>query len=555
MNGSTPISGEERNKGDMALVASRRVLAAYFSLTFPEVLQIPLAAHYSLARCLNLIAVDYRKQHRLASDSKLFVYLAVDDINLLVEDVDEGQKQPNTDRLRLKNLRYIAQELQVATYGVMNCYVSVMLVGTHYLDMKDSFLGSGIKPFQLNLNTLSSEEINNIMTLDAKVDPRYILSNKFQNMVAQTGSALRALGEGVSGLKSEFDESSIEDAKVKIKEYFKNSTGSLTSDEMLRLHALAVTGYPFFARDPLISTETPSRTLEFLETQGFLKLVRNEDDELVTVDVPEAVLHSWHERRSHKLTTETHFLINACNDFPSWQVFEMFVARYYCLKMNMLSTLNLGESITFADFFRGAIIKENPTLEGKCADLQLRLPAAGRHWEMIDLIGDHFLGPMESMEIVQKLRRGAVVRESAGTKSDLVTLFTVRPSARHLWNDLVGLMRLNDQAKNRLSKRKYFKDCDLVHVHVSNHELPTNIPALPADKPNIRGAVFIGKQQCHSAFGHLFGRRLLSFHKGHHTPSRREYCSGRTLRPVVAPLFSLSGVAMRRRKCGDCCIL
>jgi hypothetical protein len=291
-NATTNITDEELLKGNMGLSASRRLLAEYFSLSMAEADQIPLADTYRVTDCLRVIATDHRELHSMAADSKLFVYVAVDDVNQLVIDAPPELKG-DRQRYRVKYLKQLSQALQaVAWGGVMNCFVSVMLAGTNYYDMKDSFIGSGVKPFSLHLQSLTSEELNEIMVEDAKVDARYIESGEFQTLVATTGSSLRALGEGVSGLKYKFQKSSIKVAAAKVESYFNMSGVYLNDAEVLRLHALVVTGHLVFARNKLFPDS--GHTLENLEVNGFLKLCRSADkDEWVTVDVPEVFLHSW----------------------------------------------------------------------------------------------------------------------------------------------------------------------------------------------------------------------------------------------------------------------
>jgi hypothetical protein len=559
-NGTTTITPNELQHGNIELSATRRFLAEYFSLSLLEAETIPLSDTYSFTDCLRVIASDHRKQHNMAPASKLFMYLAVDDVNLLVDDT--APHRSDRVRHRVRHLKGVSQMLQRAAWGgVKACYVSVMLAGTNYVDMKDAFLGSGVPPFPLHLQSLTSEQLIDTLK-DAKVDQMYIDSPKFQALLVQTGSSLRALGEGVSGLQHKFLESSIKDAEAKIHHFFNQSFVSLNQEEVLKLHALAVTGHLALARLPL--TGNSSRTLESLEVDGFLKLVRTTgNDEWVAVDVPEMRLRFWSRQTEDKLTLATHDLVGVCNNTTGWQWFELFVARYHCLKMNMLCKLDLGETVTLGEFYRGAKFQDaSPVvadeLWGDCADLRICLPV-DHYCEAIDLKGRHFIGPNEDDKLAGRLKKGDVLRESAGAATDLVAVHSVRSADKVEQKPLVCLIHAAhtidatkllteakikaDREKTVMDTSKHFSAAERVHVHVSTRILPNSFPALPT---SVRGAVYIGREQCTPVFGQLFGRLLTSYKGQTTTPRKQPFCSGRRvmLRPAAVGPSSWGGVAL-----------
>ena len=120
----------------------------------------------------------------------------------------------------------------------------------------------------------------------------------------------------MTGLKYQYYEKPIKNAESKVSAYFSQSGASLNDEELLNLHALVVTGHPVDSRHPLIKLGF-TRSLEWFEVYGFLKLVRSSvDDELVTVDIPEMRLHGWakRSRMTNKLIDETYALISVCNN-------------------------------------------------------------------------------------------------------------------------------------------------------------------------------------------------------------------------------------------------
>ena len=531
-NGSTTVSEAELLGGSSGLAASRRLFAEYFGLSLGEANTIPLSQNYTVTDCLRVLAADHRQQHDMDPDQQLFIYVAVDDINLLVRDTAESKS-------RLQHVKEICKELQVAGWGgVINCFVAVVLAGTNYLDMKDAFLGSNIKPFPLYLRSLTQEQLTTIMLKDAHVDSQYLTEPKFQESVLEIGPTLRPYGEFVSGLDFRFNSSSIHDAKVKALRYFNKSAVSLTAAESLKLHALAATGLPQFARSPLV--EGSAYTLESLEVDGFLQLVRtSEEDEYVTVDVPQLNLRTWSSQNIHKLTMETHRVANMFT-VGGWQMFEQFVLHYHCLRMNFLSYLYPDRSFTMAEFYNGAVII------GHYGKLLLKLPV-NHHCQAIDHQGTHLLGPNEDIQTVDRLRMGDAMRDSAGAKTDLVAVYNVQSPGSAEWSELVCLMHAahtigesvltmkkieSDREKNVISQSKHFKTSNTFHVHVSNRDLPTNITE--------KTGVFIGKAQCRPFFGHLFGRLVTS-------PSVRRQYSTSVRSPPVGPSGWAGTIALVKR--------
>jgi hypothetical protein len=228
---------------------------------------------------------------------------------------------------------------------------------------------------------------------------KHLLDHEFQTVINKSGSVLRALGVDVSGLQYEFEETSIKDAEANIKRYFSRSLAGLNEELVLRLHALEVTGFPWDPVAPLVPSV--DFTLENLENLGFLALVRSSADYTVTVIVQEYVLKSWSDYFASKFTRETHSLFAVGT--LGGQGFEEFVARYHCLKMNMLTTLNVGRSITLADFYCGAIFKDCNN-----GDLQLKLPV-DHYCTAMNRVGPHFLGSQEDDATADRLLKGDVL--------------------------------------------------------------------------------------------------------------------------------------------------
>jgi hypothetical protein len=98
----------------------------------------------------------------MKEDQKLFVYLGIDEINQLVRYSGSGAKPDIT------SLKGVARALQSLS-PLRNGFVSTLLAGTHFADMTESFLGTGIKPLNLKLTRLSEEAIDSMLLSDARV--------------------------------------------------------------------------------------------------------------------------------------------------------------------------------------------------------------------------------------------------------------------------------------------------------------------------------------------------------------------------------------------------
>ena len=97
MNGSSIVMFGEKSIGNINMVSNHRIFADYFTLSLDETKTIPLADHFSLVDCLSVVGADHRKLYRLDADSKLFVYLAVDDASMLVNELGSAQMELSGD--------------------------------------------------------------------------------------------------------------------------------------------------------------------------------------------------------------------------------------------------------------------------------------------------------------------------------------------------------------------------------------------------------------------------------------------------------------------------
>ena len=261
-NVKTSFSHEHETKIDLAVI--RRILASCLGLNWHAALDLPLSESLRVEDCLCALMTYHRTENGMKEDQKLFMYLGIDEIGELVRYSGGGAKPDIT------SLMGVARALR--SLSPPNGFVSTLLAGTHFADMTESFLRTGIKPLNLKLTRLSEEAIDSMLLSDARVNQEYINNPKFQELQRDIGPDMRAIGIAISKLEYEYNPRSIDSARIAVKNYLHSNRMQLSVKDIHALYGLVLTGSVVSPSTPL--SEGSLITLDSLQNSGTVVLVR-----------------------------------------------------------------------------------------------------------------------------------------------------------------------------------------------------------------------------------------------------------------------------------------
>jgi hypothetical protein len=519
----------------------RRILASCLDLDWPVVRDLPLSDSISVLDCLRAIISYHKTVHGMKEDQKVFVYLGIDEVNMLVRDTGASS---NVDAL--KDLVIAVQGLRIS-----DGFVSSVLAGTHFAAMTESFLGSGVKPLNLMITRLSKEVIENMIKADAGVSEKYLNDLQFQKLLRDVGPVMRAIGLIVKELEYEYDPQSVTMARYSAVRYFRNACSPLTEEESLALCGLVLTGVPVNNPSARLSNASVI-TLDKLQNNGTIMLVPWENEDAYSVFMSRFMLDIYCSYMPDHPLVKTGQKLLSYIDSRGSDTFEKFIAHFHAMKMAyFLKVLPAGSGVPVTLFFSGALIG------GGLTDQMFQL-APPTFSPIIDdgvkwLVGERYLDfsqrkgrrftVTESEVVAQHLKSGGVVLNSQGAAVDILSTEKVRDAGSSQWKDgltvyagkhtKAGGMKLmpshviedHDKAMKGILASKNHSKALITMVHFSNRELSKDLVDTTTWKAEWQRSVIVGRNNIERVVGPLLGRMLTS--SGHYGGGRgaRSFCT------------------------------
>jgi hypothetical protein len=518
----TPFDAYESN---IQLALIRRILAACLGLDWlPVARSLPLSESLQVADCLYALVAYQKTLHNLQDDEKLFVYLAVDEINMLVRYPSGG------DKADITSLKALAKSLQ--GLSISNGFISTLFAGTHYADMKDSFVGSGIRTLDLKINRLSDQAIEVMLRTDAQVNKKYIKDPTFQQLLRDIGPLMRAIGIAISNLEYEYDARSIARARSAVVNYL----GAIRQRQMSEADRLALCGLVLtggLVSPKSLLSEGSVITLDSLQNSGTVVLLPSQhvqNAQKYSVFMSRLMLEAYlHVDPNHAVAAAAIRLLEYI-DTRGPDSFEKFVAHYHSLRKAILLGRSKAQSpidrVPSTAFFPGALIgdgllKQEQRL--KAATVSLNYPDGVMLWQ-----GHPYPDTAETDSVNDHLKNGGVVLNSKEAAADVIICENVCDSDSSDWQEgvtvyavkhtIVGKKRLtaadvkadNDKAMNVFRNSKNHSKALLTVVHFSNRELAKGLQDVSTWKPEWQRSVVIGRSNIESVVGTMFGRMLTS---------------------------------------------
>ena len=532
-NSMTPFDSEdERN---VALAVIRRILAGCLKVEWNIAKTFPLSDTLTINECIEAIMAYHKKVHGMRNDQKVFIYLAIDEINQLVR---SSKNKSVADISLLKVISRLVQGLHSP-----NGFVSTVFAGTHFADMNRSFLGSGISPLNLELTRLSEETIESILVRDAGVSQHYIEHPRFQKLLRSIGYRLRGIGIAVKELESEFNVQSIDNAEAAVDKYLNfNNSCVLSQKELEVLIGLATTGRsstsPFL---PILPGALV--TLDGLQNDGVIDLVPHPNGGY-SVFMSRITLKAFLNRSDcdRHLQTSIDKLLGFI-DTHGPDSFEKFVADFHAFKKDVFFKNLLDRIVSIDSFYSGALIGND------LMQLELQLKPTSFHLEFPNgvmwLTGGRYPESkhMESEGVTNHLKNGGVVLNSKGAAVDVLVGESVRETSGGDWQNYViaygmkhtifgdtelkGDEVIDDynKAVKALGESKNHSKGKTIMVHFSNRELSEgfNSECLKKLNGDLRGkihefdwksmqptSILVHRGNIESVVGPMFGRLLNS---------------------------------------------
>jgi len=527
----------ERN---VELAVVRRVLASCLDLKWNDVLNFPLSDTLTINQCVEAIMAYHKKVCGMRNDQKVFIYLGIDEINQLIY-----YSNHKSDTNLLRNLAKAVQSLHSS-----NGFVSTLFAGTHFADMKRSFLGSGIDPLNLELTRLSDETIESMLVQDAGVSQHYIQHPYFQKLVEDIGFRMRAIGVAVQELEYEFNEQSIMNAKSAVSSYleFKNQT-VLSNKELQVVIGLVMTGKS--VEDTSVPIfEGTSITLDGVQNLGMVYLVPHPDGGH-SVFMSRITLEAFLRRfgLDMDLVTSAQTLFGFI-DTHGPDAFEKFVAHFHGFKKAVfVKSLPVGSGdtgVSIDSFYSGALIGSNLLqleLQLKPASFPLNCPN-GVMWLTRGRYPPEAKTELSNSEnVANHLRNGGVVVNSKGAAIDVLAGENIRQKNSREWQNgviaygmkhtTIGDTKLKgdeviddyNKAKTVLENGTNHSKDKVIMVHFSNRELSEKFNGQCLKKLNesakeqintldltsmLPTSIFVHRGNIEHVVGPMFGRLLTS---------------------------------------------
>jgi hypothetical protein len=522
---------EEAADIERALV--RRLLFVYFDINWASVCLLEVPAKFGVAHCVDFIVRHHREQHCLPADQEIFVFIGVDEVNQLVD-----RTNPRNEGEVVHNLICTVRRV-LGNQSANNCFVAVLLAGTHDAVIRSAFNISGIEPKPISLTPFTHDQILEILRTEADLPEEYFSSDEFMTVVTGCGGELRAIGIMVSELHHKYDPESIWTAELAVNEYFRTKVPRpLSREESDILSALLVTGMPYHPMQNLVSEDL---TLQDLQDDGLLSLRPSAFTGVyleAQVDIPLMLLESHDTFLQSILMLDARKLIGKCRGDMSGRLFEQNVGRYICLKRNALRMLvkhNIIRTsyIPLAMFFNGAIVSKD------ISTTELLIKTKFSEYMQDDSRG-RFPEQSESnnaSEIVSFLQQNGVFVNTPGAKIDLITLDQAKDKDKegmYVCDEIVSVFEVihttmgatplttKKVAEDRekvlcaLKESSSLKDLRSVMVHITTgpfaadlwKELSPNRSKNFTTNEKYPRSVFVGREQLSSVFGPCFGRLL-----------------------------------------------
>ncbi len=258
-NSDTPFDGKFEKNMDHSLI--RRILFAALDIPWLDACELPLSDSLTLNKCLDAIVKYHREVNGFQPDHKVFVYVGVDEINALVN--------LNISSSSISALKALGIAFRGSS--ITNGYLSSIFAGTHWSDIKESFLGSGIRPHYLSLTSLTPDVIMSLLKKGGLNDG-YLNHPKFRQLVIDTGYMMRAIGILVSHLQHQYQEDSITLAEIKMRAYLDEIVIRPVSEvDTQALLCYVLSGIPVESEDLL--WKGSSWTMDKLQKVGMIYLL------------------------------------------------------------------------------------------------------------------------------------------------------------------------------------------------------------------------------------------------------------------------------------------
>jgi hypothetical protein len=516
-NSRTPLNYQY--EANIGLAVVRRILATCLGLDWAVANVLPVRESLQVEDCLSAIAAYHRSVHGMKEGQKLFVYLGIDEINKLVP-YSNGESKP--DLFSLKGVVRAVQSLSSPSE-----HVSTLLAGTHYADMQESFLGSGIRPLNLTLTRLSDEAIESVLLNDAGVSQKYIDDPNFQELLRGIGPVMRAIGIAVSKLDYEYNPRSITAAEIAVTHYLASCQQHLSTNDRCALYGLVLTGRLVSPSATL--SEDSLVTIDCLQNSGTVVLVPSHWSDLHSVFMSRLMLESFFRvDYGHAVVKSAERLLGFI-DSRGPDSFEKFVAHFHGMKKALLlkssSVQSPVDGVPIASFFSGALIGEGllkQEVQLKRASVALKFPD-GVMWCQ----GTRYPETAESESVAGHLENGGVVLNSKGAAADVLVCENVRDANSFDWQDGITVfavkrsavgnekLTLNDitadhnKAVKVLGASKKHSKALVTMVHFSNREISKELCDVSNWKPEWRRSIIVGRNNIESVVGPFFGRLLV----------------------------------------------
>jgi hypothetical protein len=503
---------------DVGMAVVRRILATCLGLDWAVANVLPVRESLRVEDCLRAIAAYHRSVHGMKEGQKLFVYLGIDEINMLVP-YSNGESKP--DLFSLKGVVRAVQSLSSPSE-----HVSTLLAGTHYADMQESFLGSGIRPLNLTLTRLSDEAIEAMLLKDAGVSQKYIDDPNFQELLRGIGPVMRPIGIAVSKLEYQYNEQSITKAHDAVRHYLEMCSATLSASETQSLFRFVLTGKLAGPKDAIC--EGSLITLDDLQNAGTISLIPY-TYKTVSVFMSRLMLNLYlaGEHGSGYFADSARRLLRYIDAHGS-DSFEKFAAHFHAMKkaafLSESPVLFPVDGVPVASFFSGALIGNGllkQELRLKHLSVPVSVPDGVMWWQ-----GRRYPETAESKSVAGHLEKGGVVLNSEGAAAAVLVREDVRDANSSDWQEgitvfaakhsTIGKEKLtldditadHNKAVKVLGASKKHSNALVTMVHFSNREISKELCDVSNWKPEWRRSIIVGRSNIETVVGPFFGRLL-----------------------------------------------
>lgn len=549
-NSDTPYGGAwEEN---MELAVSRRIICAVTGMSWAQARLLSLSDKLKIPECLAAVTTYHKYTHHLPSDSQCLVYLAVDEVNKLI---DRTQKSSDIALAPLRSLVHALKGLYTPAFHVVS-----LMAGTHYSDMKTGFLGSGVVQLELPLFHLSPAQIA-VALQDAGVNKAYLEDEEFRSLLIDIGPILRAVGVAVAALQFQYCKDSIRNARHAAYQYLHGKEETLSAQDVEALLQSTFAGL-CCDRNHLLHPAS-AYTLDALESAGTVQLVAAPDDGLVQVYIPLLTMKVWLSRHPSVIAEFAEQLLRYSLTCGA-DAFEKFVALFHAVKLDVLRQRDVPGTrivdgqrrVPLRFFYSGAFLSEDL----RRVSLLLRTDVRFSPDDVVLWHKGKRFPESEAPQILQDyITSGGVMVNSKGAGVDVLfsseivddgalaevtvqrAVFAV--AAKHTIDETV--LSISDieedttKAAAKVRSSAAYASTALIVAHVSNRVAPTD--QLLREKYKSR-TVVVGATRLSGLVGPVLGRLLAD--RSLYTSRVRQFstlsCCGRYgALPNMAPPFGL----------------